>query len=119
MRNSYLVFASKFALFLSIVFILDYSLGTLMEHYYFEIKALTPEQHTTYSIKYADADIMVFGSSRAQHHYDPEAFMESSQSFYNTGKDGQGIFYSWAVLKSLIKRTNGKKIIVLDINPNE
>lgn len=90
-----------------------------MEHYYFEIKALTPEQHTTYSIKHADADIMVFGSSRAQHHYDPEAFTESSQSFYNTGKDGQGIFYSWAVLKSIIQRTNGKKIVVLDINPNE
>lgn len=119
MRDSHLVFAKKLVLFLSIVAILDYSIGSLLEYYYFKIDALTPERHTTFSIEEANADIMIFGSSRAQHHYDPEVFMESSQSFYNTGKDGQGIFYSRAILKSVISRTTGSKILVLDINPNE
>ncbi len=119
MDRSYLIFAKKLGLFVLIVFILDYSLGRLMEHYYFQIDALTPEQHTTYSVEHADADVMVFGSSRAQHHYDPEAFAGFTSSFYNTGKDGQGIFYSWAILKSLLNRSTSPKIIVLDINPNE
>ena len=119
MRNSYLVFTKKLVLFLSIVAILDFSIGSLLEYYYFKIEALTPEQHITFSINEADADIMIFGSSRAQHHYDPKAFTESSHSFYNTGKDGQGIFYSWAILKSVINRTTGSKILVLDINPHE
>lgn len=119
MIRSYLVFARKLGLFLLMVFVLDYSLGRLLEHYYFKIDALTAEQHTTYSVEHADADVMVFGSSRAQHHYDPEAFASFASSFYNTGKDGQGIFYSWAILKSLLKRSTSPKIIVLDINPNE
>lgn len=119
MVQSYLIFAKKLGLFILIVFILDYSLGSLMEHYYFQIDALTPEQHTTYSVEHADADVMVFGSSRAQHHYDPESFEEFTSSFYNTGKDGQGIFYSWAILKTLLNRSKSSKIIVLDINPHE
>src|SRR5690606_33173113 len=71
------------------------------------------------SIKYADAEIMIFGSSRAQHHYDPGSFTSSSLTFYNTGKDGQGIFYSLAILKSLLSRSSSPKIIILDINLNE
>ena len=39
------------------------------------------------------ADLLVFGSSRANHHYVPEVFEDSLKlTFYNTGKDGSGIF---------------------------
>lgn len=119
MNTSLLIFIKKISAFILLLFILDYAIGRVMEHYYYKIDAHTPEQHTTYSIKYADAEIMIFGSSRAQHHYDPESFTSSSLTFYNTGKDGQGIFYSLAILKSLLSRSSSPKIIILDINPNE
>src|SRR5690606_7066608 len=119
MNTSLLIFIKKISAFILLLFILDYAIGRVMEHYYYKIDAHTPEQHTTYSIKYADAEIMIFGSSRAQHHYDPGSFTSSSLTFYNTGKDGQGIFYSLAILKSLLSRSSSPKIIILDINPNE
>lgn len=120
MNKEYLVFAKKLSVFLLIVFIVDFSLGQLLEHFYLKINIPTPEQHTTYSIEEADSDIMVFGSSRAQHHYDPEPFEDlPNHSFYNTGKDGQGIFYSWVILKSVLTRNKEPRILILDINTNE
>src|SRR5690554_1597246 len=101
MDNQYLIFAKKLSVFLLILFIVDFSIGNVLEYFYLKISTTTPEQHTTFSIEQADPGIMVFGSSRAHHHYDPEPFENLTKtSFYNSGKDGQGIFYSWAILKS-------------------
>lgn len=120
MSKEYLIFARKLFVFLLVIVLVDISLGKILEHFYLKIEVPTPEQHTTYSINQADSDILVFGSSRAQHHYDPEPFKALvDHSFYNTGKDGQGIFYSWAVLKSVLNRNDKPRILILDININE
>src|SRR5690606_34422454 len=120
MKSQFGTFLKKLTVFLLIVFVVDFSLGKVLEHFYQEIDIPTPEQHTTFSIEHADTDIMVFGSSRAQHHYDPESFDDlPNTSFYNTGKDGQGIFYSWAVLKSVLHRKKDSGILILDLNINE
>jgi hypothetical protein len=65
------------------------------------------------------ADILVFGSSRANHHYVPEVFEKKlNMSFYNTGRDGNFILYNYMVFQSVINRYN-PKIIIFDLNPNE
>jgi len=64
------------------------------------------------------ADILVFGSSRANHHYIPEAFEDSLRmTFYNTGRDNTGIRFQIGVLKSLLKRYT-PKLIILDYYGN-
>lgn len=120
MQNQLNKFLKKFSLLLVLVVASDFLLGNLLEYFYFRIKPSAPEFYTTYALNKAEEDIIVFGSSRAQHHYDPDPFEDNlHRTFYNTGKDGQGILYSFVVLKSILKRSQKSRIILLDINPDE
>ena len=96
-----------------VVFILDFAIGRTLRFFYFkETSGL--HFRTTYSMETTNADILVFGSSRANHHYVPEVFEDSLKtSFYNTGRDGNGIFFQTALLKSVLKRYT-PKIIIFD-----
>ena len=95
------------------VFVLDLAIGKLLRHYYFtETSGL--HFRSTYSMEKTHADILIFGSSRANHHYVPEIFEDSlKMSFYNTGRDGNGIFYQVALLHAVLARYT-PKLIVLD-----
>ncbi|MEO6301962.1 MAG: hypothetical protein ABIP51_02200 [Bacteroidia bacterium] len=65
------------------------------------------------------ADVLIFGSSKANHHYYPETFeKELNLNYYNVGRDGNFIFYHYAVLKSILKRHN-PKLIILDLKNDE
>lgn len=103
----------NFLLIAAVVAVLDFALGKLMRHFYFrETSGL--HYRTTYSMEKTEADILIFGSSRANHHYVPEIFSDSlGWSFYNTGRDGNGIFYQAALLKSIVKRYT-PKLVILD-----
>ena len=96
-----------------VVFVLDFAIGRTLRHFYFkETSGL--HYRTTYSMEETKADILIFGASRANHHYVPEVFQDSlKQTFYNTGRDANGIFYQTALLKSVLKRYT-PKIIILD-----
>jgi hypothetical protein len=74
---------------------------------------------TTYSIDSTAADILVFGSSRANHNYVPDIFEEKLHySFYNTGRDGNYILYNYAIFKAITSRYN-PRLIIIDIRPEE
>lgn len=96
-----------------IVFALDFTIGSTLRYFYFkETSGL--HYRTTYSMDSTRADILVFGSSSANHHYVPEVFEDSLRaSFYNTGRDGSGIFYQTALLKSVLSHYT-PKVIILD-----
>jgi hypothetical protein len=104
---------SDFLLFIAILLILDLAIGKTLRHFYFtESSGL--HYRTTYSMESTRAEVLVFGASRANHHYVPEIFEDSlNMSFYNTGRDGNGVFYQEAVLKSVLKRYH-PKIILFD-----
>lgn len=120
MKSQINKFLKKFSLLLVLIFATDFLLGNLLEYFYLRIKSSAPEYYTTYALNKAEEDIIVFGSSRAQHHYDPDPFEDNlHKTFYNTGKDGQGILYSYVVLKSILERSHKPQIILLDINPDE
>jgi hypothetical protein len=95
-----------------VVSILDFAIGGALRYCYFrEISGL--HFRTTYAMEKTIADIIVFGSSRANHHYVPEVFEDAfKMTFYNAGRDGSGIFYQTAVLKSILKRHKPKTIIL-------
>ncbi len=96
-----------------IVFILDFSIGKTLRYFYFkETSGL--HYRTTYSFDSTKAEVLIFGGSRANRHYVPQVFEDSlNMSFYNTGRDGNGIFYQISLLKSILKRYT-PKVIVLD-----
>jgi len=96
-----------------IVFVLDYAIGSALRYFYFK-ETSGVHYRTTYAMESADAEVLVFGSSRANHHYVPEIFEDSlKKTFYNTGRDGIEMFYHTALLKSILKRYK-PQIIILD-----
>lgn len=101
------------ALVFSTVFILDFTIGRVIRHFYFTQKS-GDNYRTMYAMEIMNADVTVFGSSHANHHYVPKVFEDSLKlTFYNAGRDGQGIFYHLAILRSVLKRYT-PKIIILD-----
>lgn len=117
-RNPIHYFCFKLTLLIAMVFILDYSIGNLLEYFYFKQKIGTTYR-TTYSIEKTTADVLIFGSSRATHHYKPELFEKRlNLSYYNVGRDGHYMFYHSALLKAVLKRYS-PKMIILDLKGGE
>lgn len=105
------------ALFI-IVAILDFCTGVILRYYYFRQESGL-QFRSTYAIEKTTADILIFGSSRANHHYHPDVFSRrSGMSYYNAGRDGNFMFYHYAVLQAVLKRYTPKKIF-LDFNARE
>lgn len=102
----------KLVLLALIVVLLDRAIGSILRHYYFrQVSGMA--YRTTYSIDSTKADLLVFGSSRANHHYHPDVFMEGlPYSYYNVGRDGSYNLYHYAVLRSVLKRYKPKAILL-------
>jgi hypothetical protein len=113
-----LYFLVKLFLFLIIVFFLDYTIGNILKYLYSKQESGFLYR-TTYSIDSTKADILIFGASRANHNYYPLAFENRlHMSCYNTGRDGNSIFYHFAILKSILKRYS-PKVAILDFSREE
>lgn len=68
-----------------------------------------------YVCKESTEDILIFGSSRAKHHYVPDIIEDSlGMSCYNTGEDGNGIIYCYGILKMITQRYS-PKLIIFDV----
>jgi len=101
-----------------VLFILDLCIGKTLRHFYFT-ETSGPYYSTTHAMDSTKADILIFGSSRANHHYIPHIFEDSlNMCAYNAGRDGNSIIYFSAVFKSIAKRYN-PKIIIIDIFSSE
>jgi hypothetical protein len=112
-KKSILFFFAKILFLFSIIFFLDYFIGNILSYFYYKQESGL-QYRTTYSIEKTKAEVLVFGSSRANHHYHPDVFEKKlNLSYYNVGRDGNFIFYHYAVLKSVLNRYS-PKIVVLD-----
>ncbi|HEX2921527.1 MAG TPA: hypothetical protein VHO50_10225 [Bacteroidales bacterium] len=117
-NNKYLLFIGKLTVLMLILYLLDYSVGNTMRYFYFSQKS-GKQYRTTYILEEVKTDILIMGSSRANHHYHPDTFEnELGISFYNAGRDGNFIFYHYAILQSVLKRYT-PKIVILDILRDE
>lgn len=70
---------------------------------------------TPYALNKVDADVLIVGSSRARHHYNPRIISDSLKlSTYNIGKNGNYLSYNCCIINSVIERYQ-PKIIFFDI----
>ena len=110
-------FLGAFILIITVVSI-DFIIGNLLKTFYFKQQSGL-EFRTTYSIEKTRADLLVFGSSTANHNYEPNTFKKRlNDSFYNVGRDGTSIFYDYAILLGILKRYV-PKIIILNFDDQE
>ena len=116
--NDKIKILKKFSVFFVLVFALDFSIGFILRKIYFSQKSGW-DFRTTYVINEVKSDVLILGSSRAAHHYNPSIIEDSLKlSTYNGGRDGCTVFYHYALLKSVLKRYH-PKVIVLDVMPLE
>lgn len=111
-------FALKFIFLCCILVIADFIIGKTLNHYYFKIKSGSLYD-ITFAVDSTNAQTLVFGSSRANHHYVPDIFENQlNTTFYNCGSDGTGLIYEAAMIKAVTMRYKPKRILV-DIQPGE
>lgn len=105
----------KLAVLIIIIVGGDILLGNTLRYWYFKQQSGLLYR-TTYAMEVTNSEALIFGSSRANHHYHPTVIAaELGMSTYNTGRDGNFILYNTAVLKSILKRYT-PKVIVLDLD---
>jgi hypothetical protein len=98
--------------------ILDLAIGSTLRYYYFKENSGL-HYRTTFAVDSTDADVLIFGSSPANHHYVTELFEQQLNLIsYNCGRDGNSFLYSYAVFRSIIRR-HIPKIVIFDLNPGE
>lgn len=108
----------KLVFLTALVFCIDFAAGKLLQHYYFSQKNGV-QYRTTYAMEQTTAQVLVFGSSKATHNYRTDILAhELGMSCYNAGRDGNFIFYHYAVLQSVLKRYK-PSLIILDFAGGE
>jgi hypothetical protein len=111
-------FFLKIFIFIFCLVIIDFSLGSLFDFFYFKMNS-GENSRTTYTINKSKEPLIIFGSSRANHHYNPEILKnELKMVAYNAGKDGQSILYNYALLQSISERSK-IQVIILELDMDE
>ena len=90
--------------------------GRVIRYFYFRQESGLLYR-TTYSLEKSHEDIIILGPSTANHHYIPSMFEENlKMTCYNTGRDGNGIYFNLAIQKGILQRYR-PQILILDIRP--
>ena len=111
-NNSLKNFLLKLLAFFAVIFLLDFSIGSVLKFFYFRQES-GYDFSTTYSIEKTKADIVIFGSSRARNIFNTSIFgKEMGMTCYNAGRVGEPVFYHYAILKSILKRYTPKIVLL-------
>ena len=103
-------------LFVILFFAIDLSVGWIMDSLFPGITYGTYGK-VNKSLK-AGEEVLIFGSSRAEHHYDPDLITRATgKSCYNTGLGGYGLFYNYALLDEIVSK-HKPEVVILDLSPN-
>lgn len=110
-------FVIRLIAFLFVMLTIDRGFGMVMNYLQENAKGGYIGHHN-YILQRANEDILIFGSSRALHHYNPQIVIDSlGMNCYNCGQDGNGIilFYGWW---QIIKERHMPKLVIYDVNPD-
>jgi hypothetical protein len=116
--NKHIRFCLNFIILIIFLILTDQVAGGILRYFYFKQESGLLYR-TTYAIDSTKADIIVLGSSRANHHYVPQIFRDClKKTFYNAGREGSSLLYNYAVFKAIINRYT-PELVIFDLNPNE
>lgn len=108
-------FLLKVGLFLLVLLVVDRALGMVFGYMSEHAKGGYIGHHKYVTDKVSQ-DILIFGSSRAIHHYNPQIITDSlGLTCYNCGQDGNGIILFYG-LWQMIKEHHKPKMIIYDVS---
>ena len=107
-------FIVKLACFFVVVAAIDYMAGIVFPYLVAHAKG-GDNKRNNYICLETNEDILIFGSSRAIHHYHPTIISDSTgMTCYNCGQDGNGIILNYGRLLMIENRYH-PKIIIYDV----
>lgn len=107
-------FLIKLSVFLIIIILADIILGQGLRIIVNGIK-VGGQGRDNYIANEAKEDVLVFGSSRAVHHYNTQMIGDSlGLTAYNCGEDGSGIIFNYGRL-AMIKERHHPQVIIYDV----
>lgn len=113
--KKFLLFLLKVGLFFLVLIIVDRALGMVFAYMGEHAKGGYVGHHVYVTDK-TNEDILIFGSSRAIHHYNPQIIIDSlNMTCYNCGQDGNGIVLFYGMWQ-MIKERYQPKMIIYDVN---
>jgi hypothetical protein len=116
MKKSIIELIKIFSFVLFIV-LADKFTGKILENLYQNSTDLTISK-IRYTFYHTNEDILIFGSSRAQHHYVPDTISNATgYSTYNCGLGGQFLTFSLIQISETLKRYS-PQLIILDLYPD-
>ena len=109
-------FVVKIIIFFILLALLDFLVGKTVAYMSKNAKG-GYVMHDNYITDGTHEDILIFGSSRAAHHYNPQIFEDSlGLTCYNCGQEGQCIILFWGWW-NVIKEHYKPKYIIYDVYP--
>ena len=110
-------FLNRMLIFAAFAVVIDLAFGAIFP--FLREKAKGGRTREEYFIaEECEAEVLVFGSSRAQHHYVPSVIEESlGLSCYNCGEDEMGSLFAYARYRMLSDRYT-PKLIIYDVAPS-
>lgn len=119
MNKGYGKFFKKLFILLVVMFVVDRVVGSIIEHY-FQDEPMGDSAAFAHAINDPEEDVLIYGSSRAVHTYDPRIFTDSlGLSCFNCGRNASNVIYHSAILPAAINGTHKPKAIILDLTPKE
>lgn len=107
-------FVTKILLFCGIIILIDLIAGIVFSNLIENARGGDNWRNNNI-VNEVNDDILIFGSSRAIHHYNPQIIEDSlGLSCYNCGQDGNGIVLSYARIQ-ILKQRYQPKMIIFDI----
>lgn len=107
-------FFIKLSIFLLIIASLDYATGTIMDRVYAGTEK-GDYGRNNYICTGTTAECLIFGSSRAIHHYDPKQIVEAlGMTCYNCGEYGMGIITMYGRYQ-MIRQRYIPKVVIYDV----
>jgi hypothetical protein len=111
-------FIKKSFLLLAILIVIDRVLPLIFDQLFY--KQWHGDESVTIDILKPSnkADVVIFGSSRASHHYISDSISNyTNLKVFNAGRDAMGIHYTHGIIKTMLQ-TQQPKIVIIDIIPN-
>ena len=109
-------FILKILMLAAAMVVVDILVGVVFRHW-FERMDDGEMGKENYIGRQVDEDILVFGSSRAEYHYDPAVISEMlGLSCYNCGASGNGILLAYGRLLMALQH-HQPRLIIYDVNP--
>lgn len=109
-------FVFKLFLFFVLCFVMDQFFDFSARYLFDHAKSGSTEKNKYISDK-TNEDILIFGSSRGVHHYDPQIIEDSlKMTCYNCAYDGCGIITAYGLLVALLEHYT-PRVIIYDVMP--